>query len=336
MQKTELIETLGPNLEALKELLLRCTTIEIVIVRDLLLKAFPNIFDSGPGINAALVNPPDVETPGHTAHIPPEDTMDTESDTSIDIEKAMSAESLTAVTSDRLPFSDDIEVHDIFREPRSDDVVATFINKLPEGVTYSTKDTAYVDFLMSTLFTKMYREDHCIPFKKSDFVESIIPPLPKTVIAFLHNVAIHHANDYKEEFDTETFWKMVRQNFAAPTYAAPAAKPTATDLLMQGRVVVATEDLLSKMRQTHDRDQYNKFVADLLEGQSPTSMAADPNVSAVPMDQSLNITRLNLRSRVVEATKESRAALERSGTRKRVMEETATTVTVKEVKKAKK
>ncbi len=298
------------------------------------MKVNPDIFKSGPGLSAALLTPPEAMQAGETTSaIPPESALDLDSDI-VDLDKAMSVESLTAAVSDRLPFSDDIEVHDVFREPHADDVLLTFLEKLPEGVSISTTTTDYVNIVVSRIFSKMYREDHCIPKKDDDFTESIIPPVPRSVLSFLHNLAVHNANDYKDEFDTETFWRMIRQNFAVPAYAAPATKPTASDLVMQGRVVVATEELLSKLRRTHDRESYKKYVEDLIEGQSPATLAGPPDVTAASKDQDLNITRLHLRSRVVEATKESQAALQRSGitSKKRVME----TETVVESKKPKK
>ncbi len=329
------METFAPHFDGLKEILLRCTTIEIAIVRDLLLKVFPDIFSSGAGINAALVSPPDEDAQGeHKTDLPPDGALEDDSDV-VDVDKAMSEEELMAAVRDRLPFSDDIEVHDVFSEPRADDVVVTFIETLPEGITVSTKNTAYVNHILSVLFTKMYREDHCIPKKDTDFTESIVPPLPKGLIGFLHNLAVHKANEYKDDFDIETFWRMVRQNFAVATYAAPATKPTASDLLMQGRVVVTTEDLLSKLRKTHTRDSYNKFVSELLEGQSPGAVAQDPVVTDAPMDEALNITRLHLKRKVAEAKEMTADALSRSGSRKRTAE-VETTITKEVVKKTKK
>ncbi len=329
LQKTDFVQTFGPYMDSMKDLVQRCSTIEIAVFRDLFLQAFPDIFKDGPGINAALVSPPDADSSEPASQIPPERAIENGSDI-VDVQKAMSAEELTAAVSDRIPFSDDIELHDIFREPRADEVVETFLKKLPEGITCSTNSNEYVNHVVTTLFTKMYRDDHCIPVRDNDFTESIIPVVPKGALSFLHNLAVHNANDYTGEFDIEMFWRMVRHTFAVPLYASPATKPTATDLMMQGRVVVATEDMLAKLRKTHDRDDYNEIVAELLEGQSPRTLAADPNVADLPMDRPLNITRLHLKARSVEQSGQKSGVI----TRKRVME--TETVVEKNTKKAKK
>ncbi len=192
----------------------------------------------------------------------------------------------------------------------------------PESLSFSTANGNFVEFIISTLFSPAYLEDHAIP-KALEL--STYPLLPRKLIFVLHKIGEHAVG--KEDFDLEEYWRLVRGYFANSSFAPATGKPTVASLVSQALGAVANEENQGHLVKAWPKKRYADYMKEQ-EGlrDSPVVAAGGqekPGEAALDETAGMNDTLLNLRTRTVRASKTTETAKSDGGvhTRRRTHDE---------------
>ncbi len=217
---------------------------------------------------------------------------------------------------------------------------------MPSFYRRSTETPAYVQYLIRSLFTDFYVEDHAIPDAEVDEKTSLaLPYVPKVLLSVLQVTAVN-ASYHNNYFDMDTFWKLVRNYFPdVYTMEKSSSKPTATSLLQQGQAAATEEDLIYKINRAKakDADMLIRMMADYRtssSGEDTPVEPVDPEKSKIEPkgeDEPGGEDTTQVRGTSVHG-KKSTETYEKDGgrvTRKRAMEEVSSS-NVDVIKKGKK
>ncbi len=311
-------------------------------MRDLFLKTNPNIFTGEDGRIVVAANPPaggsgqsekegkpeEAESPANVpASIPPSWAMEVEPPTGDEY----SDDDMKAALINKLPFDDDIDIWDLLNVPGAQVAIMEYTDvHLPDDVTKSTDNSKYADYIVWSLLTDSYTEDHVIPAAKeeesAEYSPNALPPVPKHVLALLQNLAVRNRS---VNFDVNTFWHYVREHFPefCPT-GNVGPKPTATSLVLQAQAAVSEEEQAAKAARSSTKAGYEKLLHLMREYRSSSDESPEPpggqlDVTHEPGELTMNLgeglnttigaqIRMELRSSKVETAVSTSTSEEKS------------------------
>ncbi len=330
----------------LREFVNNCTEAELVVFRNYMTKAFPELASPGGQAPQEVVGtslppppPPPQPSPVPRSQVPAQVILE-------DIQEGdvnMSASDIKNHIHGVVPFSNDLEIWGLTRIKDVDKYLVGYLDlNIPGDLQPSTDNDKYVTFLMKTLFEDRYRSEHAIP-KDNLEVSTSYPYVPKAIIQFMHRVG-RAAVVLNAAFDLEKYWKDIRRFFRdseiLPMDAEMPSLP-ASQLLERARGVVAQEKQTILMQRYMTRSGYESYVKELEDLKGIDDVALLP-AGQGNLESSMNTTNINLRSRTVTASKSTditAVGLDGKQARRRQHEEISQTDTEKKesaTKKAKK
>ncbi len=241
-------------------------------------------------------------------------------------------EAMVALFQSQLPFKDDMDVLNVMRRPHADEVLRSLLDaNMPERIARSTENSAYADYLVTSMFSDFYIEDHTIPANNITADEMItLPYVPKKMVALLQVLAVN-ASYKNPDFDLNTFWGQVRNHFPDVVKSDPSTKPTASQLLQEAHVAVNEEEMAAKVQAEGDKQGYDRFRRLMAEyNKSSSSSSGEETMEEPPqgqivapegatkdvaaavdeskLDSTMDTTSIELRSHTVTAVKSTEAA----------------------------
>ncbi len=299
----------------LREYVNNCTEAEIVVFRNYMSKAFPDIVNSPQGVlpdeviaMATPPPPPPYPSPATASQLPPVTILQEVHEGDVKMSESQMKTNIQAV----IPFTNDVEIWGLCRIQNVEKFIVGYLEiNMPGDLRPSTNDDKYVTFLMKTLFEDSYRNEHSLPKDNVD-VSTAYPFVPKAIIQLIHNIGLAAVN-INRDFDLEKYWKDVRRFFRDSEIHGHEILPTvpASEILDRARGVVAQEKQVILMQRNMTRSGYQDYLKELEELRASEETAGGTvAVQAAgeadkTMDTSHNTTHLHLRSRTVKASKTS-------------------------------
>ena len=281
---------------------------QITVTRDVMEKAYPGLFEKDPARAVVPAAPPAIPTedisesvkPGASAEatktttpknefMPPAWALDVDDEDTSDVP-------LDKVKSDieeRLPFKDDVAIWEVMRAPQAHIALIELLDgNLPNDVERETTSRKYADYIVESLLSDGYAEEHMIPERNAqppNSEDKSPPPLravPKRLLAVLQTIAVRYVG---ENFDINRFWYQVREHFPdVCTEDHEGKKPTAACLFQQAQSSVLEEEQAAKAAKTQSKDNYSEFLR-LMQDYRSSSGEESPEAPAVLHETTLGL-----------------------------------------------
>ncbi len=243
------------------------------------------------------------------SQLPPEAILADKGEEEEEGKIAATEKDLIEAVTHNTPFSDDLEIYDFLRmQGAAHYLIKHVASRKPDSLSITTSDSKYVEFVVSTLFSPSYLEDHAIPraIELSNF-----PILPKRLIVVLHKIGEHGVG--QDDFDLEEYWRLVRSHFANSSFELAAGKPTVIALVKQAMGAVADEENQDLLKRNLPQGRFEDYRKEqqLLRESPGHPLQAHGGEGAVPADEptgSMDDTLLNLRTRDLEVGRGSQHA----------------------------
>ncbi len=311
-QRNEVLNSIEDRYRKTRDALRKSTKHEITVMRDLFIKAHPDLFKHEERRPVIAADPPPAPEGSGADQAEEADVGGTQAMESSDADKspeteefippawclevskpegqAVSEDELKSIIAEKIPFDDDIDIWEILNIPGGRDALIQVLNvNLPEGIEKRTDSPKFADHIIFSLLSDSYTEDHTIPPRSEsarDYSPHVLPPVPKEMLSVLQGLAEVNKSDV---FDVNTFWKHVRQHFpdVSKSDMTTGTKPTATSLLQQAQAAVSEEEQALKAAKTHGPKGYEKLLVLMQEYRSSGSEESpDPPVASGQLDVS--------------------------------------------------